>query len=135
MAAVVTDLKDELRNIGWLNSTTVKWTAEGYETICNNINCKRLSPEAVQIARRRELEFMDKLSVLKEVLVQQCWSETNAKPIVTKWIDINKGDVCRSRCSQVKACGNRTEGFIKSRWAFCVTTSSVRHRCWMPCDS
>ena len=35
---------------------------------------------------------MDKLAVLKEVLVEQCRSETNAKPIGTKWVDINKGD-------------------------------------------
>ena len=49
-------------------------------TFCDNITGKRLIPEAVQIARREELEFMDKLEVLKEVLVEQCWSETSAKP-------------------------------------------------------
>ena len=56
-------------------------TTEGHE-----------SPEAVQIARRVELEFMDKLAALKEGRVEQCWSETNAKPFGTKWIDISKGD-------------------------------------------
>ena len=30
--------------------------------------------------------------VLKEVPVEQSWSETNAKPIEIKWIYTNKGD-------------------------------------------
>ena len=34
---------------------------------------------------------MDKLDVMKEVPVEQCYAETNAKPIGTKWVDINKG--------------------------------------------
>ena len=32
------------------------------------------------------------LAVLREVPVEQCWLETNAKPIGTKWIDIDEGD-------------------------------------------
>ena len=55
-----------------LNSTTlvisceaepVEGTAEDYENISDNITGERLSPEAVQMARREELEFMDKLAV------------------------------------------------------------------------
>ena len=53
---------------------------------------KRLSPEAVQTGRRQELKFVHRLPLLKEVSVEQCWLETNSKPIGTKWIDINKGD-------------------------------------------
>ena len=67
--------KDQLTRIGWLSSTTV-----GIKPVTEKYG-KRLSPEAVQIARREELEFMDKLEVLKEVLVEQCWSETSAKPM------------------------------------------------------
>ena len=35
---------------------------------------------------------MDKLDVMTEVPIEQCWLETNAKPVGTKWVDINKGD-------------------------------------------
>ena len=73
------------RRTNWVDS----WR---YENICDNITGKRLSPEAVRIARREEVEFMDKLAVLKEVPVEQSWSETNAKPIEIKWIYTNKGD-------------------------------------------
>ena len=71
------------------------------ENICDNITRERLSLEAVQTARREELEFMDQLAVLRKVSVELCWSETDAKPIGTMWLDINKGD------------GDR--GFIRSR--------------------
>ena len=84
-----------------MNSTTfgiscdeelVEWTAEDYDGVCDNITAKRLRPDAVHVARREELEFMDKLAVLKGVPVEQCLLETNAKLIGTKWIDVHKGD-------------------------------------------
>ena len=62
------------------------------EPVGGQLKITRTSPEAVQIARGEELEFMDKLAVLKEVPVEPCWSETNTKPVGTKWIDIKKGD-------------------------------------------
>ena len=101
VAALIKGLENQSRTISGLNSTTVgiscqeepiEWTAEDYENICDNITGKRLSLEAVQIAMREEVEFMDKLAVLKEVPVEQSWSETNAKPIEIKWIYTNKGD-------------------------------------------
>ena len=67
-------------------------TTEDYNNICDNIIGKRWSPEAVHIAKREALEFLDNLAVLEEVPVGQCGLETNAKPIGKKWIDINKGD-------------------------------------------
>ena len=101
VAATIMCMKDQLRTIGRLSSTTVgtspkeeliEWTAEDFDNICDNITGKRWSPEAVQTARREELEFIETLAVLKEVPVEQRWLETNAKAIGTKWIDINKGD-------------------------------------------
>ena len=38
---------------------------------------------------------MDKLDVMTEVPLEQCWLETNAKPVGPKWVDINKGDDAR----------------------------------------
>ena len=35
---------------------------------------------------------MDRLNVMMEVPIEQCWQETGAKPIGTRWVDINKGD-------------------------------------------
>ena len=73
----------------------MEWTAEDYESVCDNITGERLRSVAVQIARREGLEFMHKLAVLKEVPVDQCWSESNGKPTGTKCIDIGKGDAHR----------------------------------------
>ena len=42
---------------------------------------KDATREAVRIARQEELKFMDNLAVLREVLVEQWWSETSAEPI------------------------------------------------------
>ena len=44
----------------------VDWTAEDYENFCRIMTGKRLGPDAVRIARREELEFIDKIAVLKE---------------------------------------------------------------------
>ena len=51
-----------------------------------------MDPAKVMQARTEELEFMDRLGVMTEVPVEQCWLETNAKPVGTKWVDIDKGD-------------------------------------------
>ena len=37
-----------------------------------------MSPEAVQIARREELEFMNKFGGLRGVFVEQCWKRTRS---------------------------------------------------------
>ena len=82
VAAIITGLMDQLRTIGWLNWTTVgiyceeepiELSAEDYDNICDTITGERLSPEALQTAWQEELEFIDKLAVLKEVSVEQCW--------------------------------------------------------------
>ena len=95
----ITDRKEQSRKIGWLNWATVgisceeepvEWTAEDYDSICDNITVKRLSPEAVRTARREELELMYKLTVFEIVPVEQCWLVTDANPIGTKWFDITK---------------------------------------------
>ena len=46
----------------------------------------------MKAARMEELDFLDKLKVLQEVPLEQCWLETNQKPVGTKWLDLNKGD-------------------------------------------
>ncbi len=43
-------------------------------------------------ARREELEFMDKLNFAHGAPVEQCWLETHAQLVGTKWIGISKGD-------------------------------------------
>ena len=70
----------------------MSWTADDYANIRDNVTGLRLDPAKVLAARTEELEFMDKLGVMTEVPLGQCWLETNAKPVGTKWVDINKGD-------------------------------------------
>ena len=143
MAAIITGLKHQLRTIGLLHWTKfgisceeepTEWTAEDHDNICDNILGKRLSPEAVQTGRRQQLKLMHRLPLLKEVPVERCWLETNAKPIGTKWIDINKGDgdPIEIRPSLVA----RELGVHQvKKWASCETTSSERHQRLKPCDS
>ena len=87
LAAIHAGLRGQLKTIGWLNSTTdgisweeepIEWTAGEFENICNDIAGEKLSPEAVQIARREELEFMNKFGGLRGVFVEQCWKRTRS---------------------------------------------------------
>ena len=93
VAAIMTGSEGPVGTYSWLNPTTVEisceeepteWTAIDCDNICDNITGKRFSPEDAQIARREELDFMDKLAVLQEVPLDQCWLDTNAKPMKTK---------------------------------------------------
>ena len=96
-------------------------------TFCDHITSKRLSLELVQITRREELELMDKLAVLQVVPVKQCWSETNAKPIGTKWIDINQGDGNRVEFrSRLVATEPGKNGSLVRRRLQCDTTIGRR---------
>ena len=62
VTAIVTGLKDQL--------STIEWTVEDHEKICDNITGKKLCPEDVQIGRRKELELVIKLALLKEVPIE-----------------------------------------------------------------
>ena len=103
-ADVLRGLRCELELRGWLSNLTVgatceeepvAWTVDDYDNIRDNVTGQRLDPAKVLVARTEELEFMDKLDVMTEVPLEQCWLETNAKPVGTKWVDINKGDDAR----------------------------------------
>ena len=94
-------MRDKLKTNGWLNAATVRVackeepverTVEDDEDICNDITGKNMCPEAVQKARREQLEFMNQLGVMKDVPVEKRWQEAHTRPIERKWIDINKGD-------------------------------------------
>ena len=52
-----------------------------------------LDPAMVQQARREEMEYFRSMQVYQKVNKSECWEATGKKPVQTRWIDINKGDV------------------------------------------
>ena len=48
-------------------------------------------------ARKEEVEFVKGLGVYKEVPITECWEHTGKAPIGTRWVDILKGELTRSR--------------------------------------
>ncbi len=76
VAAILWGLRRQLAERGWLSSVTVgascekepmEWTLDDYEGIRDSGTGQALDSARVMAARREELEFMDKLDILKDV--------------------------------------------------------------------
>ena len=50
-----------------------------------------LEQELVQMARKEELDFMEKFGVYEDATIEECFAETGRAPVGTKWVDVNKG--------------------------------------------
>ena len=50
-----------------------------------------LEQELVQMARKEELDFMEKFGVCEDATNEECFAETGRAPVGTKWVDVNKG--------------------------------------------
>ena len=98
---------------GCLNSTTVgisceeepvEWTAEDHENICDNIFGKRLSLEAVQIGRREDFEFMDRLASWKKLWLDGVGRRRTRSPFERSGLTSTRGDGDRVEiCSRLVA--------------------------------
>ena len=58
----------------------------------DDISGRALKSELVREAREDERRVCVEANVFTKVPISECWSETGAPPVSTKWVDINKGD-------------------------------------------
>ena len=61
--------------------------------IHDELTGERLPPGLVANAREEECAFMENWGVWQEVPVAECWQRTGRRPIGTRWVDVNKGDL------------------------------------------
>ena len=65
--------------------------------IFDDLTGKELVLSELRKARKEEMEFAKSLRVYEEVPITQCWESTGKAPIGTRWVDILKGELTRSR--------------------------------------
>ena len=58
----------------------------------DDLSGKPLDAEEVRKARVEEMGEFAKHQVYEKVPTEECWRETGAAPIGTRWVDVNKGD-------------------------------------------
>lgn len=61
-------------------------------TFVDEVSGKPLNTAMVEKAGEEELSFAERYNVWTLVPTQECWDNTGAGPIGSRWIDINKGD-------------------------------------------
>jgi hypothetical protein len=97
------DLKvnDDLKEAEWDELLTPMMEGdfidEEAEQIFDELTGKGLDVEEVRKARQEEIEFVKQLKVYEEVPIGECWANTGKAPIGTRWVDILKGNLTRSR--------------------------------------
>ena len=63
------------------------------ESVHDELTGEPLAASLVQGAREEECAFMEHWGVWEEVPVSECGRRTGRRPIGTRWVDVNKGDV------------------------------------------
>ena len=63
-----------------------------WETFVDEVSGKALNSKLVAEAQAEELDYAARYNVWTLVPVSECWKETGAGPIGSRWININKGD-------------------------------------------
>ena len=58
---------------------------------------KKKDPKEVANARSEEMTFVKGIRVYEERPIEECWDRTGKNPIGTRWVDILKGALTRSR--------------------------------------
>ena len=71
------------------NKKQPPWDMED-EEVFDSRSGEILEQELVQMARKEELDFMEKFGVC-EATIDQCFTETGRAPVGTEWVDVNKG--------------------------------------------
>lgn len=65
---------------------------EDWETFVDEVSGQALNSKLVAEAKAEELDYAARYNVWDLVPVSECWRETGAGPIGSRWININKGD-------------------------------------------
>ena len=63
----------------------------------DDLSGEALDPEKVMAARKLEMEYFKKHNVFTKVPQEECWRVTGGPPIKSRWIDVDKGEIYRSR--------------------------------------
>ena len=88
------------------------------EEIFDSRSGEILEQELVQMARKGELEFLEKFGVYDDATIEECFAETGRAPVGTKWVDVNKGTAenpnvrCRADGSDRSSCSATLRRFI-----------------------
>jgi hypothetical protein len=73
------------------------FTEEEWAKAFDDITGKELDVEEVREARKDEMGFVKGIKVYEEAPIEECIHRTGKKPIGTRWVDILKGEITRSR--------------------------------------
>jgi hypothetical protein len=94
-------VNDDPDEVDWEKAITLlidgEFADEESERLFDELTGMELDVEEVRKARREEVEFVKRLKVYEEVPVSECWENTGKPPIGTRWVDILKGELTRSR--------------------------------------
>jgi hypothetical protein len=88
----------------------------GHQRYWDAITNEELPANLTAEARAEELAFMDEWKVWDVVPLTECWKNTGKKPLQSKWVDVNKGDlkrpVVRSRFVAKEFADKRSDEFF-----------------------
>jgi hypothetical protein len=88
----------------------------GHQRYWDAITNEELPAGLTSAARAEELAFMAEWKVWDVVPVAECWKNTGKKPLQSKWVDVNKGDlkrpVVRSRFVAKEFADKRSDEFF-----------------------
>jgi hypothetical protein len=88
----------------------------GRQMYWDAITNEELPADLTAAARAEELAFMAEWQVWDVVPVAECWKNTGKKPLQSKWVDVNKGDlkrpVVRSRFVAKEFADKRSDEFF-----------------------
>jgi hypothetical protein len=88
----------------------------GHQRYWDAITNEELPADLTAAARAEELAFMNEWKVWDVVPLAECWKNTGKKPLQSKWVDVNKGDlkrpVVRSRFVAKEFADKRSDEFF-----------------------
>jgi hypothetical protein len=94
-------VNDDLEEMRWSEIMNIMieggFTDEVCAQVYDELTGKELDPGKVKEAREDEMEFVKGIKVYEEAPIQECLHRTGKKPIGTRWVDILKGELTRSR--------------------------------------
>ena len=109
----------------------LSWDMEFFDSRSGEI----LEQEVVQMARKEEMDFMEKFGVYEDATIEECFAETGTVPLGTKWVDVNKGTAenpnmrCRLVARDFKPKGEKDRAdLLRFLAAFGGQESSLQHR-------
>ena len=88
---------------GWEDIMNVEHEPEEWRKYWDDVSGEQLDTELSIAARKDEIEAIHSMGVYVKVPIAQCLAETGRRPVGTRWVDTNKGDLTnpKVRCRLV----------------------------------